>query len=357
MTEILLVSEARAVGGAEIYLERLASSFGAARATVAIPSRRALEGWRERLARSGVSVLTYPPGAAGWLPLAAAVRRGPWRVVHVNLPSTYDGGAGLLPWLLAVWGGRPVVVTEHLTRIPRSRRRRAMKLLTAGAVRRVITVSEASRRTLVAEGISAERIRVIPNGVAGPAAMPPMPPMTGSLRVAVLASLEPRKQIGLLVEAAGISSGNWTIDVAGEGPLRQELEARAAALRLREGRIRFVGAVRDPFAFLAEHHLLALPSRLEAMPLAVLEAYSAGRGALLSALPGMSEILADGRVGRLLPPDDPTAWAHALDDLDAHREILMRWGEEARRSYEERFTLARCAAETEAVYAAATVDR
>ncbi len=349
MRRVLLVSEARRVGGAEIYLERLARGLTRFRPEFVLPRSPGLSGWGERLRGSGWAVWTYGPGPAGLPGLLRAVRESGPDLVHVNLPSTYDGGAGFLPWALGAAARAPVVVTEHLTRLPRSRRRRLVKLATARGVAVTVVVSRSSRDTLVAEGLAPERIVVVANGVPDPGPPPPPEDLQGPLRLGVLGSLEPRKQVEVPVQVlARLADAPLRLEVAGEGELRPALERLADRLGQKE-RVRFLGRITDAASFLARQHLLLLPSRLEGMPLAVLEAFAAGRGALVSDLPGMDEVV-DDEVGRRLPPSDVSAWSEAVLGAVLDRGRVEAWGRAARRRYADRFTLERVVAETEAVY-------
>lgn len=345
MKRVLLVSEATGFGGAEVYLERLARNLRGWEPLLAVPDREALTGWRTGLETRGISTIRWSSAAA----LARIARTAAPTIIHVNLPSTYDGGSGWLPWWLRASTRRPVVTTEHLTLLPRSRRRRWMKLRTAGAIRAVIVVSRASRDALVAEGMRADRVVVVPNGVPDPGEPVALPSDGPGPRLGVLGSLEPRKRVEILIEAlARPSARTARLDIAGDGPSRLDLEALVRRRDL-AGRVRFLGRLADPGAFLASIDLLALPSRLEGMPLAALEAMAAGRGVLACAIPGMDEVVDDGITGRLLAPD-PEAWAEAIGGLARDPARLYAWSAAARRVYLDRFTLDRFVAATAAVY-------
>jgi len=350
MKRVWFVADARTVGGAEVYLERLALGLSGWDPAFLLPRRETLGAWRDCLVSRGLAVREYGPGPGGWWQAARQARSG-CDLVHVNLPSTYDGGQGVLPWILARGSGKPVVTTEHLTELGRSRRRRLLKRLTAGAVAATITVSEASRRRLIGEGLSPQRVVCVPNGVPDPGPPDPFPPTAEGIRIGVLASLEPRKQIDVLIRAAADAPRNLILHLAGSGPLRKELESLAASLGLGPDRVRFVGRVDDPYRFLAGCHVLALPSRLEGMPLSILEAKAAGRGVFASALPGMDEIVHDGVDGRLLPSGDVTAWTGALTEAAVDPAHLLRWACAAREDFEEHYTAEAWVGATAALYA------
>lgn len=90
----------------------------------------------------------------------------------------------------------------------------------------------------------------------------------------------------------------------------------------REGIIQYRGEVADIRPYLAQAHVLVLPSYREGTPRAVLEAMSMGRAAIVSDVPGSREVVVDGETGLLVPPRDPGALARAAAQLLADRGRL-----------------------------------
>jgi glycosyltransferase involved in cell wall biosynthesis len=95
---------------------------------------------------------------------------------------------------------------------------------------------------------------------------------------------------------------------------RVALEHRAAVLGC-AGRIRFVGS--RPHAEMAlwfsAADVFAFASRLEGFPNVVREAIACGTPCVATALPGMHEVVGP-ECGRVVPVDDPAAFAAALED-------------------------------------------
>ncbi len=102
--------------------------------------------------------------------------------------------------------------------------------------------------------------------------------------------------------------------IYGEGPERARLAALTAEFGL-AGRVTLAGHVDDLPAALAHAEVFALASRREGFGNVVVEALAAGTPVVATRCAGPSRILADGRFGRLVPPDDPAALADALAAL------------------------------------------
>ena len=99
----------------------------------------------------------------------------------------------------------------------------------------------------------------------------------------------------------------------------------------------------------------SLPCDRDPCPLVVLEAMSAGKAIVASAVGGTPELIADDQTGVLLPPRDPAALATAVGDLLAdgsRRERLGRGPAQARAR--ERFTIERYCRDLEAVLVGVT---
>jgi glycosyltransferase involved in cell wall biosynthesis len=106
-------------------------------------------------------------------------------------------------------------------------------------------------------------------------ATPPAKPGVGRRFIAV-SRLIPRKGIDELLEAFATAAGPEDhLDIVGDGPLREALEALAARLALGP-RVQFLGHLDAPASRVADADLLVQASRFEGMPNAVLEALAVG---------------------------------------------------------------------------------
>ncbi|HET7045372.1 MAG TPA: glycosyltransferase family 4 protein [Gaiellaceae bacterium] len=159
------------------------------------------------------------------------------------------------------------------------------------------------------EGFAAGSFRIVHYGIEA-GAEPPAPPREP--RLAAVGRLIPVKGFDVLLEAFAAARKELpelTLELAGDGPLRAELE-RAAP-----GGVTFLGRV-SPVAPLYERSLAAVvPSRGEGFGMVALEAMERGRAVIGSRVGGLPELVEDGVTGLLVPPDDPEALAHALQAL------------------------------------------
>lgn len=170
---------------------------------------------------------------------------------------------------------------------------------------------------LVGQGVPAERVQYLPNFVdTAPAA----PLDRGELGVPqgvplflCLGRLHRNKAFDVALAAvAQVPEAHLLI--AGEGPERADLEARAASLG---GRVRFLGWREDGAALIATADALLCPSRHEPLGNVVLEAWAQSKPVIAAASQGPSALIQDGATGLLVPVEDAPALAAAMRRLIA----------------------------------------
>ena len=137
--------------------------------------------------------------------------------------------------------------------------------------------------------------------------------------------------------------------LAGDGPARQSLETMVEALRLGPF-VRFLGTVASPWPVLAGADLFALPSLVEGMPNALLEAMAAGLPAVATAVGAVPEMVTGGREAMVVPPGDAGALARALATLAAWPSMRREMGALARQRVEAGYRIEATVAQTERLY-------
>jgi glycosyltransferase involved in cell wall biosynthesis len=291
--------------------------------------------------------------------LRRTLRRERIDLVHAHLPLP-----GALARVAARGLATRVIYTEHNTQEMYRRGSRLLNAATYGWQTRVIAVSERVRESAAARmgWRAARRTSVVPNGVdfaaldaeSQGAPLGPLPgDRPGVFRVLVPATLARRKGQDVLLDAlercTALGALRLQVWLAGEGSERITLEARARRAPLL-GRVHLLGARRDVFQLMRRADAVALPSRFEGHPLALLEAMALGRPVLATRVGGVPEIVTHERTGLLVAPEDPEALAAALFRLASDRALCARLGAAAAAHARVEFDVRRTVAALETLY-------
>ncbi|HYD52459.1 MAG TPA: glycosyltransferase family 4 protein, partial [Gemmatimonadaceae bacterium] len=208
-------------------------------------------------------------------------------------------------------------------------------------------ISESTRDDLVARGIPRGGIEVIYPGVdtvgytPDPASRAPAPVF------AYLGRLKRYKGVHLCIRAfAELDHPQATLEIAGAGDYRPELERLARSLDLQE-RVRFLGRIPEgeKLALLRRCWGLVFASPKEGWGITNLEAAACGTPVVASNSPGIRESVRHGETGYLVPHGDVNAMAASMRRLAASPTLVHSLGVAAR-AFAETFTWERAAAET-----------
>lgn len=181
-----------------------------------------------------------------------------------------------------------------------------------------VAVSPSTRDDLVGRGVTAERVRVIPNGVDVTVARYGAERFPRPTAI-YLGRLRPYKGVDLLLRAAkelGARGTDVDVIVAGEGDDRPRLEALARELGL-ESRVTFTGFVTEEQKqdLLARSWVHVYPSPKEGWGITNLEAAAAGTATVASDAPGLRDSVEDGETGFLVEHGNVEALAEAMERL------------------------------------------
>jgi len=161
-------------------------------------------------------------------------------------------------------------------------------------------------------------------------ASPPWPPLgqDGELRFACVGRLDPpgKGQDILFEVLAGPAwtARSWRLHVYGEGENRAGLERWAQRLGLAD-RVVFEGHVANVEAIWSLNHVLVMPSRIEGLPLSVVEAMLCGRSVVATDVAG-AEIVEDGITGFLAEAPTVGCVGNALERFWARKEEAKEIG-------------------------------
>ena len=223
-------------------------------------------------------------------------------------------------------------------------------------VRRVVTVSEFSRREILAAmPLEPARVDVVDLGVARAiheiCRRPDERPM-----ILAVGTVEPRKNLAVVIRALRELPSAELIAVGPTTPYRDECARIAADLGVAE-RVRFRGYVeRDELLELyARAAIAVVPSRYEGFGLGAAQALCAGVPLVAADATSLPEVV--GGAAPLVSPDDSAGWTEAIAAILEDRDAAERHASSVRPAAQRRFSWAACARGTRAVYERAFSDQ
>jgi glycosyltransferase involved in cell wall biosynthesis len=379
VTRVLFLAESfhPVLGGGETHVLRLGSALVAAGDAATVVTRRGEPSWPAEEVVHGIRVVRVPPSGPGrtgkFLMIPAAFRavlreaRGHDALVVrgtrvLGLPGLVAARASSLGVVMQpetngelsgeawtwgkAWGAGPA---GRLARALFATRNRLLRDADA-----FVAMSRAIREEMLAAGVPAERIALLPHGVDTERFRPAEPGERAALRArlglpdGVLAAWSGRllrgKGLETLLDAFARAAGDvpglrLLLVGSGEGQalsVDDDLRRRAREAGLAE-RVVFTGRVERVEDVLRAADLFVFPSVFEALGIALVEAAACGLPAVASRTGGIVDVVDDGRSGLLVGPADATALAEGLRALGTDPDRRGAMGREARRIALARF--------------------
>jgi glycosyltransferase involved in cell wall biosynthesis len=269
---------------------------------------------------------------AGFRPDFIPVIADLFRTLRPDVVHTHQIGALVYAGPAARRARVPLTVhTEHGKHYATSWKRRMLGRVAARYARRFFTVStDIGHEVRDCRIVSPSRIVHVPNGIDTSRfdvredvaelrrefGLSPDQPVIGT--VGRLAGV---KRHDVLLQAfARLHHRSAQLLIAGGGPLQHELGGLADGLGISD-RVKFAGYLDRPERALAAMDVFALTSQSEGMPLAILEAWAAGKPVVASRVGGVPELVDDGRTGLLFESGDSETLAGLLDRLLVDRAL------------------------------------
>lgn len=321
---------------------------------------------------------TATPEELSSLPILRIERRGrydPWffvrmvramrefkpDIVHAHLHNGKCWGR-----LAAIVARVPIVLfTEHSPRgDPRVPGERVLDAVIDRITDGTIAFTEYQRNLLIrSEHLPSAKLMVIQNGIV----LPPLPSpelridarrrlgaIDDEFALLVVGRLVPIKNARLAVEAmkhvAPRVRERLRMYVIGGGEQEEFLRALARSEGVAD-RVHFMGHRDDAVDLLYGGDALYMPSHIEGMPLAVLEAMSVGLPVISTPWPGISDLLHEGEFGTIVSDWEPQTSAAALGAAVASRDVLAGIAERAQVFARAHYAIERVARLHEALYA------
>ncbi len=278
-------------------------------------------------------------------------------VIHVHESNWM---AGFAQWMgeqmrVPVWckeASQPVLLYANMQDVPwknewKSRRMRC----------RFIAMTAGIARDLAAAGIPAKRIACVPNGVEIPDETAEPGRHADVLYVGNFTQGPGFKGFDVLLQAWGLAhrqEPGAKLHFCGGGDVRP-WQAYASELGCGES-VMFDGKTDDIGAAHRRSGLFVLPSRVEGLSNALLEAMASGLPAVVSDIPGNTAVVRNGVEGIVVPVGDAEALADALLKLYRSPDLRAQMGRMARTRAQEAFAMEKVAERLEAAYRQAIED-
>lgn len=268
-------------------------------------------------------------------------------IVHLHYP--FFGGAEYV-YLASLLRGRRYFLTYHMDVSGTTPLKRAIlgayePLLTERIMRRAALIGALSMEHLKSSKVGGMvdwgRVVEMPNGVDVKKFSPREKDrelvarygLAGKTVALFVGNLQPFKGVHLLIDAmAAINDPDIVLLVVGGGYAEMEYKRQVSERGL-EKRVIFAGP-KSPDADLPDHYalgdFLVLPStHSESFGLVVLEAMASGKPAIVSSLPGPSQLVEEGRDGLIARVGDVADLREKIEFLARNGEKRAKMGETA----------------------------
>ena len=266
--------------------------------------------------------------------------------------ETFTAHANLIGLPLAWIAGVPNRIGSHRGKIegfsPLLERLNTL-LINSPITTRLVAVSKRVEDDAIAEGIRPDRIVQIANGIdiqkVDPAEVlrvrDGLGVQSGDLVLLSVGRLMHQKGHIILLRALSMvlaESPNISTMIAGEGPLKDELQAETVQLDISD-QVKFLGMRDDIPVLMSLADIFIFPSRFEGMPNSVLEAMGYGLAVIATDVQGVDELIRNEENGIIVPVEDTAAISRAILRLANNPEERRRLGRAAHDTIKHKYTL------------------
>ena len=206
----------------------------------------------------------------------------------------------------------------------------------------IIVVTESERKWILSQGISGDKVHVIPCGAPVDVFRPSGQKNGGSVQFVMASRLSPDKGCEISIAAfarVAAKVDDVQLHIYGDGPARLDLERLVTNLGL-EDQVTFHGYVEEArlAVMLPSHDVFIQHSvRKEGSPVSIVETMACGLPVVATPVGGIPEQVAEGTTGLLVPEQDVTAMASAMSRLALDRQLRHQFGQAGRDRAESLF--------------------
>ena len=315
--KLLIISDAKAIGGGEVYLKTLIPQLSR-QYNVTLMAPRTLRSF------IGTSITTkplfaFPALLEKLLPRNYQLQRlYYWALFKVRIPRTkyaivnvqwFDGA------VIESIKSRPLVLTLHTgINLPQAHNQYIQNLL--NSVAQIICVSQSAKDQLVSRGVIASQCSVVPNGVNVKKYSFVQRPGTYVTWVGRVEETDKNPLLFLKIAKEAKHRGlSYQFRLVGDGSYLPALKTYAKQNQL--DNISFTGHVpsHSMYDIYKDASLLCLTSTSESLPLAILEAMACGVPVVATDVGGVSEIISTNQVGVVVDDFSASSFVQAIDAI------------------------------------------
>ncbi len=289
---------------------------------------------------------------ASFLKGRVLLQKNRYDLVYV-LQASQAGGA---VWLLKKLGyiSQPVIINiqEGKNLDGQSWLTRFFRRLILQSANHFVVISQYLKRYLINQGISENKISVIPNGVGLNNYQLPV----SSYQLKEKLSISPQDKVIItvsrLVEKNGVADlidavhvlnagsefKNYKLIVVGGGPLEKSLRSKIKNLKL-EQNVTMVGEVapKELPSWLVRADIFVRPSLSEGLGTAFLEAMAAGLAIIGTPVGGIPDFLKDRETGLFCQPKNPKDIADKIMEIVKNQDLRQKLVKNGRKLVEEKY--------------------
>jgi glycosyltransferase involved in cell wall biosynthesis len=230
---------------------------------------------------------------------------------------------------------------------------------------KLIAISEGVRSYLLrVEGVPPQKVAVVRNGIQVDQFDPSVDDIESThqrlgipddaLVIGTVAAFNSSKGLVHLVQAARrvvsqVPQSYFLL--VGGGPQEAELNQLVVNLGL-EGKVLLCGHANhaEVISLVRAMDVFVLPSLIEGLGLAILEAQALEKPCVVTSIPGLSEAVAPGQTAIVVPPGEEYPLANAIISLLADKQKRLAMGKAGRHFVQEHYAASRMASKYDEVY-------
>lgn len=219
----------------------------------------------------------------------------------------------------------------------------------------VVVVARPQIDRLESAGVPSSRVHLLPNAWQQSETLDPavarktLGTPDDAFHPGWVGRLSQEKGADVFIEALGrLGDMPFIASIIGDGPERETLEQKAAALGIAE-RVRFHGALPDAGRYFSGFDSFVLSSRTEGTPMVLFEAMACRTPIVATRVGGVPDVIS-GTEGLLVDSEDPDALAAAIRAVHDEPAAAARRAEHARARLETQFNLSSWLDSYESIY-------